>query len=55
MFYNHGGGFSTGSGGVAAQDGENLSRYFDVVVVETNHRLNISDISILGLLQVKSI
>ncbi len=48
MFYNHGGGFSTGSGGSAAQDGENLSRYFDVVVVETNHRLNIFGYLYLG-------
>jgi para-nitrobenzyl esterase len=41
MFYNHGGGFSTGSGGSVAQDGFNLARNFDVVVVETNHRLGI--------------
>lgn len=41
MFYNHGGGFSTGSGGSVAQDGANLARNFDVVVVETNHRLGI--------------
>lgn len=41
MFYNHGGGFSTGSGGSTAQDGANLSRFFDVVVVQTNHRLGI--------------
>jgi len=41
MFYNHGGGFSTGSGGSVAQDGSNLARNFDVVVVETNHRLGI--------------
>ena len=41
MFYNHGGGFSTGSGGSVGQDGANLARFFDVVVVETNHRLGI--------------
>jgi para-nitrobenzyl esterase len=41
MFYNHGGGFSTGSGGSVSQDGANLARFFDVVVVETNHRLGI--------------
>jgi para-nitrobenzyl esterase len=41
MFYNHGGGFATGSGGAVDQDGLNLARNFDVVVVETNHRLGI--------------
>jgi para-nitrobenzyl esterase len=41
MFYNHGGGFSHGSGGSVAQDGANLARNFDVVVVETNHRLGL--------------
>jgi para-nitrobenzyl esterase len=33
MFYNHGGGFVIGSGGSAGQDGSNLARTFDVVVV----------------------
>jgi para-nitrobenzyl esterase len=41
MFYNHGGGFVIGSGGSAGQDGSNLARNFDVVVVETNHRLGL--------------
>jgi para-nitrobenzyl esterase len=48
MFYNHGGGFSTGSGGSTGQDGANLARYFDVVVVETNHRLNVFGYLYLG-------
>jgi para-nitrobenzyl esterase len=41
MFYNHGGGYVIGSGGSAGQDGANLARNFDVVVVETNHRLGL--------------
>ncbi|KAB7733218.1 carboxylesterase family protein [Rudanella paleaurantiibacter] len=41
MFYNHGGGFVIGSGASASQDGANLARNFDVVVVETNHRLGL--------------
>lgn len=41
MFYSHGGGFVGGSGGSAGQDGSNLARNFDVVVVETNHRLGL--------------
>lgn len=48
MFYNHGGGFSTGSGGSQGQDGSNLARFYDVVVVETNHRLNIFGYLFLG-------
>jgi para-nitrobenzyl esterase len=48
IFYNHGGGFSTGSGGSTGQDGANLARFFDVVVVETNHRLNIFGYLYLG-------
>jgi para-nitrobenzyl esterase len=39
MFYSHGGGFYKGSGGAVYQDGGNLARTYDVVVVETNHRL----------------
>ncbi len=41
MFYNHGGGYTSGSGGSVAQDGANLARLFDVVVVQTNHRLGL--------------
>lgn len=41
MVYNHGGGFRTGSGGSASQDGANLARMYDVVVVATNHRLGL--------------
>jgi para-nitrobenzyl esterase len=41
MVYNHGGGFRTGSGGSTAQDGSNLARMYDVVVVATNHRLGL--------------
>jgi para-nitrobenzyl esterase len=48
MFYNHGGGYATGSGGSAAQDGANLARFFDVVVVQTNHRLNLFGFLYLG-------
>lgn len=42
MVYSHGGGFRTGSGGSTAQDGANLARMYDVVVVATNHRLGLS-------------
>jgi para-nitrobenzyl esterase len=41
LFYSHGGGFVIGSGGSASQDGANLARTFDVVVVQTNHRLGL--------------
>ncbi|GET19867.1 carboxylesterase/lipase family protein [Prolixibacter denitrificans] len=41
MVYNHGGGFRTGSAGSVAQDGSNLARMYDVVVVATNHRLGL--------------
>lgn len=50
MFYNHGGGFVIGSGGSVSQDGTNLARNFDVVVVETNHRLGL-----LGFLYLEEI
>jgi para-nitrobenzyl esterase len=41
MFYCHGGGFSVGSGASVLQDGSNLARENDVVVVQSNHRLGI--------------
>ena len=41
MFYSHGGGFATGSGSGVVQDGANLARLYDVVVVATNHRLGL--------------
>jgi para-nitrobenzyl esterase len=41
MFYNHGGGFVIGSGSTWYQDGSNLARKYDVVVVATNHRLGL--------------
>ena len=50
MFYSHGGGFTTGSGGAAYQDGGNLARTFDVVVVATNHRLGLMGYLYLGKL-----
>lgn len=48
MFYSHGGGFTTGSGGAAYQDGSNLARTWDVVVVATNHRLGLLGYLYLG-------
>jgi para-nitrobenzyl esterase len=41
MFYNHGGGFVIGSASTRNQDGGNLARQYDVVVVATNHRLGL--------------
>lgn len=41
MFYNHGGGFVVGSGSTWYQDGSNLAREYDVVVVANNHRLGL--------------
>jgi len=41
MFYNHGGGFVIGSGSSRNQDGSNLAREYDVVVVASNHRLGL--------------
>ena len=48
MFYSHGGGFVTGSGGAAYQDGGNLARTWDVVVVASNHRLGLMGYLYLG-------
>lgn len=41
MFWCHGGGFVTGSGSSPDNDGTNLARRGDVVVVTINHRLNV--------------
>lgn len=41
MVYNHGGGYRTGSAGSVSQDGANLARRYDVVVVASNHRLGL--------------
>jgi len=41
MFYCHGGGFWIGSGASVLQDGSNLARDNDVVVVQSNHRLGL--------------
>ncbi len=41
MFWCHGGGFATGSGSSPDNDGTNLAKRGDVVVVTINHRLNV--------------
>jgi len=41
MFYIHGGGFNTGSGGPTGCDGEIMARRGNAVVVTLNHRLNL--------------
>ncbi len=41
MVWFHGGGFSSGSGGSIRYDGTHLAAYQNVVLVTTNHRLNI--------------
>ena len=41
MFYCHGGGFTSGSGGQNIQDGARLAATYDVVVVAINHRLGL--------------
>src|SRR5690349_5321826 len=48
MFYNHGGGYMIGSGSATGQDGTRLARLYDVVVVETNHRLGLLGYQFLG-------
>ncbi len=48
MLYSHGGGFTSGSGGSGYQDGGNLARTWDVVVVATNHRLGLFGYLFLG-------
>ena len=48
MFYSHGGGFTTGSSGSTAQDGSQLARDHDVIVVATNHRLGLLGYLYLG-------
>jgi para-nitrobenzyl esterase len=48
MFYSHGGGFTSGSAASSYQDGGNLARTFDVVVVSTNHRLGLVGYLYLG-------
>jgi para-nitrobenzyl esterase len=48
MFYCHGGGFTTGSGGQNIQDGAHLAAAYDVVVVAINHRLGLFGYLYLG-------
>jgi len=48
MFYCHGGGFTTGSGGQNIQDGARLAATYDVVVVAGNHRLGLFGYLYLG-------
>ncbi|HEV2703405.1 MAG TPA: carboxylesterase family protein [Steroidobacteraceae bacterium] len=48
MFYCHGGGFTTGSGGQNIQDGAHLAAAYDVVVVASNHRLGLFGYLYLG-------
>jgi para-nitrobenzyl esterase len=48
MFYNHGGGYTAGSGAASGQDGSNLARLYDVVVVQSNHRLGLLGYLFLG-------
>jgi len=48
MLYNHGGGFNSGSAASPIQDGAQLARLYDVVVVATNHRLGLLGYLYLG-------
>lgn len=48
MFYSHGGGYTTGSGGQNIQDGAHLAATYDVVVVAHNHRLGLLGYLYLG-------
>ena len=48
MFYCHGGGFTTGSGGQNVQDGAHLAANYDVVVVAINHRIGLLGYLYLG-------
>jgi para-nitrobenzyl esterase len=50
MFYCHGGGFTSGSGGQNIQDGAHLAATYDVVVVASNHRLGLFGYLYLGAL-----
>ena len=48
MFYNHGGGFTIGSGSTWYQNGFNIAREYDVVVVSNNHHLGLLEYLFLG-------
>jgi para-nitrobenzyl esterase len=48
IFYSHGGGFTSGSGGSRDEDGSRLAAVYDVVVVTTNHRLGLLGYLYLG-------
>ncbi len=48
MFYSHGGGYASGSGGQNIQDGAHLAATYDVVVVAVNHRLAMFGFLYLG-------
>jgi para-nitrobenzyl esterase len=48
MFWCHGGGFVSGSGSGPMEDGTELARRGDVVVVAPNHRLNVFGYADLG-------
>jgi para-nitrobenzyl esterase len=50
MFWLHGGGFTSGTGGISSYDGSALCRRGDVVVVTINHRLNALGYLYLGAL-----